>query len=135
MGTVVAGLGAGLRTSDDVGGARSIGYLLSVAGLFLVVGSAAWRARVSEILLLFDPDGIRRRAILSLLAGMFAALSGCIAASAFEPGRYRALVQGVLEGMMIGGFGLGLAGFLTLAWVFGMARAGERIERLSDQDW
>ena len=131
----LAGLGSYLRVTDGFGASRAGGYLLETAGLLLAAGAAAWQARVAEMLILFDAKAVRRRAILSLLAGMCAALIGCVAASTIETDRYDDYVRAIAAAGIVGGLGLGLAGFFSLGWAFGMGYAGARIERLSEEDW
>jgi hypothetical protein len=131
----LAGLGAYLRASAGPGESTSDGYLLETAALLMAVGAAAWQARIAGILILFEPNAVRRRAILSLLAGICAALVGCVAVSAIETDRYENSLRALAEAGIIGGLGLGLAGFFSLAWAFGMGYAGKRIERMGEEDW
>ena len=131
----LAGLGAYLRAAAGPGESSSAGYLLETVSLLVATGAAAWQARIAGILILFDPKAVRRRAILSLLAGICAALGGCIAISTIEPDRYENALSALSEAGIFGGLGLGLAGFFSLAWAFGMGYAGERIERMGEEDW
>jgi hypothetical protein len=127
----VAGLGAYMRAESGA----SSGYLLETVAMLVAVFAAAWRARLAGILILLDPKAVRRRAILSLLAGICAALVGCIAVSTIETDRYDSALRALAETAIVGGLGLGLAGFFSLAWAFGMGYAGERIERMGEEDW
>lgn len=131
----LAGLGAYSRATAGFGSSSAGGYLLETAGLLLAAGAAAWQARVAEMLIVFDSKAVRRRAILSLLAGMCTALIGCVAASTVESNRYEVYLRAIADAGIVGGLGLGLAGFFSLAWAFGMGYAGARIERLSKEDW
>jgi len=131
----LAGLGAYSRATDGFGASSAGGYLLETTGLLLAAGAAAWQARVAEMLIVFDSKAVRRRAILSLLAGMCTALIGCVAASTVETNRYEAYLPAIAQAGTVGGLGLGLAGFFSLAWVFGMGYVGSRIERSSEEDW
>jgi hypothetical protein len=135
VGTLLAGIGAYLRSTAGPGESRAGGYLLETAALAIVVGSAAWQARVAEMLILFDSKAVRRRSILSLLAGICTALVGCAVASVIETDRHDAAVRALAQAGIVGGVGLGLAGCFSLAWVYGMGYAGAKIERMSEEDW
>jgi hypothetical protein len=127
--------GAWLRSSGSSQAATSAGYLLGTLTVFLAIGSALLHARAAGMLVVFMPDAIRRRALLSLLAGVVAALLGCASASAAPHGTHHALVSAAAEGVLAAGVTLGLSGLCTLLWAFGLGYAGTRIERLSEEDW
>ncbi|CAN5570170.1 hypothetical protein BH23CHL4_BH23CHL4_02910 [soil metagenome] len=131
----LAGWGGYLRAAAGPGESGAGGYLMGTAALLVAAGAAGWQARVAGMLILFNPKAIRRRAILSLLAGICTALVGCVVVSTIETDRYGHFVRALAEAGIAGGFGLGLAGFLSLAWTLGMGYAGARIERLSEEDW
>lgn len=135
LGAFLAGLGAYQRANSEGSGGGSGWYLLDTAGLLLVAVAAVWQARLGGILIVFDPKAVRRRAILSMLAGICTALTGCVTASKIENDASDAALRAFTEAGIVGGIGLGLAGFLTLAWAFGMGYAGDRINRLSEEDW
>ncbi len=134
-GALVSGCGAYYRLSSRAGGPANLGYLAETLGLFLAVAGAVWLTKAADMLVVFEPMRVRSRAILFLLAGIGTTLIACVAASVIQAGRHNAGFRAVVDGAIVGGIGLGLAGFLMLLWAFGLRYAGERIERLSEEDW
>lgn len=130
---VLSAVGAWLRVDDGTMHRPGPGYLLSVLALGFAVTGAIWRARVAGLLVAFRARYVRTSAILSLVMGIGLALLGCVAASRGDDAQ--PVWQAVGEGVLTFGIGVGLSGFLTLFWAFGLDYLGERIEQRSDEEW
>lgn len=134
MGFVIAAAAvAGLAAAWRAAGGPATTYLLDSAGWLLAVAGAAAEARVGALLFDFDPRGMRRRAAAGAVVGIVVCLAGCLILSLSSSGG--TLVQGMAGAALVGGFGLGLGGILTLAWRYGGGYAADRIDRLADDDW
>ncbi|MGE3798251.1 MAG: hypothetical protein AB7G88_10435 [Thermomicrobiales bacterium] len=133
LGAIVAGAGAWLRASDGWWHRPGAGYLLSAAGLFLSAGGAVWKARTAGLLVVFRARQVRRSALLSGIGGAIVALLGCVFASWASANQPLSRATG--EAILTLGIGIGLAGFLSFFWTFGLDYLGERIEKLSEEDW
>ncbi|MBX3071353.1 MAG: hypothetical protein KF883_12690 [Thermomicrobiales bacterium] len=126
--------GAWLRLTDGDWRRPGLGVLLTILASALGVVAAAVKARASAILMVFSPRPVRAIAIVSLIAGLLAMLLGCVIASGAA--RDDRLWRNVIgEAAIGGGLSLGLAGFFTLFWAFGLDYLGERIEDRAGEEW
>jgi len=129
----LAAFGAFLRHTDGSLHRPGLGYLCSTAALFVAVGAAIWKARVAAMLVVFRAGQVRLNATLSLIAGVLVALTGCVLASGVSESRPG--WQSLGEGVLMLGIGLGLTGLLSIFWAFGVDYLGDRIDKLSEEDW
>ncbi len=130
---ILAALGAWLRVGDGALNRPGLGYLLSAVALVVSVSGAALKARVAGLLVVFRSRQVRRNAVLSLVAGIALTMLGCVAAS--RAGDAQRAWQALSEGVLTFGIGVGLSGFLSLFWAFGIDYLGDRIEQRSEEDW
>ena len=73
--------------------------------------------------------------MLTLIAGVSLSLLACVLLSLDPADSQSKTVSGFAEGFLLSGIGATLAGFLSVLWVFGGAKAGEKMERMNDEDW
>ena len=132
---IVGGIGGFLTAEPDPLLTRSGGSLIRIAAFALAVTGAILALRVVDILLLFDESGVRRRSLLTLIAGLLLSLLACVLLSLDGTDSLTKTVGALAEGLLMTGIGASLAGFLSVLWVFGGARAGEKMERMNDEDW
>jgi hypothetical protein len=134
-GAFMAGLGAHLRLQAEGTGGRPGTYLLDAGAWLLALTGAILEARAADVLAAFEDRSVRRRATALLGVGLATAIMGCIVASGVGSDSTSGWVRAGASAALIVGFGLGLGGLLSLLWVAGGTYAGERIERLSEEDW
>ncbi len=106
-----------------------------IAVLLLSLAAVGCYVRAADFLLDFDYRGVRKQATLLTIAGIAAALLGCVAASQFVEGRAPVLVRTVGYAGIGGGIAAGLSGLVTLLWSFSGTYAGEQIEKRSNEEW
>lgn len=104
-----------------------------IAVLLLSVAAAGCYVRAADFLLDVNYRGVRKQATLLTIAGVAAALLGCVAASQFVEGR--ASLRTLAFAGIGGGFAAGLSGLITLLWTFSGTYAGEQIEKRSNEEW
>lgn len=109
-------------------------YLLDVVGLFLALTSAIFDIHASLTLLPAGYHGAHRRYVIQAAIGAPLLLAGCALASV-------ANAEHLTPAQILGaaaipvGIAFGLGGGISLGWHHGADSAGDRIERLNDQDW
>jgi hypothetical protein len=106
-------------------------YLLDVVAVLLAVAGGIYEARTADIFFNFAPRDARRRAMLSLLGGLFVALVSCVLLSLVD----QPLVRGIVAGVLLFGVGIGAGGLFSLAWYYGGRYAADRIQERSEDDW
>lgn len=131
LGGLLSAAGGYLRAGD--GGSAT--YYLDVLGLMLVIAGAVFETRSAQLFLAARPQSARRRALAFAVVGVIAGLTGCIAASRIADDDAPALLSGLALFGLVGGFGLGLSGLLSLAFFYGGDYAARRIETLSEEEW
>jgi hypothetical protein len=110
------------------GGAARWGSLwIWLASLLIGLAGAVLEARTSDGLLTYRFPGARRRSAI-LAAGGVVLIAAGLALGSIWP-------AGVEAALLIGGAGFLLGGGGALAWHHGATYAGDRIVRLSDEDW
>jgi hypothetical protein len=117
---VVAALLAG-------GAARWGGFWAWLAALLVGTAGVALEARMSDGLLTYRFPGTRKRSFILAVAGLALLIVGLVLA-AWTP-------AGVEAALLVAGAGFLLGGGGALAWHHGATYAGDRIVRLSDEDW
>jgi drug/metabolite transporter (DMT)-like permease len=133
---IAGGIGAGLRSSLAPSAPhRSATYLLDTLGILLAIGAAVCEARVGSIMLDYGDRRARRRAIFLSIAGLGITLLACATIAGWERARPSPWLAATLTALYTGAFGAGFGGLLTLAWHYGGAYAGQRIECLGEDDW
>lgn len=125
---VLAALVGGLSGAKESTVGMIVVLLLSLAAVGCYV-------RAADFLLDFDYRGVRKQATLLTIAGIAAALLGCVAASQLVEGRAPVLVRTVGYAGIGGGMAAGLSGLVTLLWSFSGTYAGEQIEKRSNEEW
>jgi hypothetical protein len=136
LGALLAGLAAWLRDRLSPGSTRhSATYFLDVAGWLLAVAGAVLEARVGDLLLTARQPAARRRAVLFALGGLGAALVACATIPLRSSGASATPLRAALAAVLVGGFGVGLGGLVTLGWFYGGRYAERRIERMGEDDW
>ena len=124
----LAALAGGLSGADEA----PVGM---IGALLAAVAAAALYTRANDILMDFDVRGVRRQAVLFCVAGIAAALLGCVAASYLVDGRAPIIVRALGYAAIGGGIAAGLSGLVTLLWSFLGAYAGEQIDKRSQEEW
>lgn len=136
LGAILAGFATWLRDRLAPGSQRhSATYFLDVAGWMLAVAGAVLEAKVGDRLLTARQPAARRRAIAFALGGLGAALVGCTTIPLGSAGTSASPLRAALAAVLVGGFGVGLGGLLTLGWFYGGRYAERRIERMGEDDW
>lgn len=132
---IFAAIGAWLRLKEGVWSRPGLGVLLTLLALVVGIAGAVVKARASSILVVFSPRRVRAMAIASLVAGLVAMLLACVVASGSPSGSGGLWQRVIGEAVLAAGMALGLAGFATLFWAFGLDYLGARIEDRSDEHW
>jgi len=106
-----------------------------IAALILSLTATGCYVRAADFLLDFDFRGVRRQATLFAIAGLAAALIGCVAASQLVDGAAPKVVRSLGYAAIGGGIAIGLSGLITLLWSYSGTYAGEQIEKRSREEW
>lgn len=117
---VVAALLAG-------GASRWGGFWTWLAALLVGIAGVVLEARTSDGLLTYHFPGTRKRSFILAAGGLALLIAGFVVA-AWTP-------VGVEAALLVAGAGFLLGGGGALAWHHGATYAGDRIVRLSDEDW
>ena len=132
---LLGGLGGFLTAQPDPSLSRAEGSLIRIAAFAMAIAGALLLLRVVDILLLFDEAAARRRSLMALIIGLVAQLLGCLALSLHDNGSPSRFAAGLTEWLLLTGIGAALGGFISVLWVFGGTKAGEKMERMNDEDW
>ena len=106
-----------------------------IAVLMISIAAMGCYVRAADFLLDFDYHAVRRQATLFTIAGLAAALIGCVIASRLVDGDTSTLVRTLGYAGIGGGIAVGLSGLITLLWSFSGTYAGEQIEKRSREEW
>jgi hypothetical protein len=83
----------------------------------------------------FDPGAGRRRALLQVVSGSLAAVTGCLALGWLASDEWPAIIRAVLSAVLTLGIGVGLAGILYIGWFSGGDYLERRIAQRSSEEW
>jgi drug/metabolite transporter (DMT)-like permease len=100
---------------------------LWLAALLIGLAGVVLEARTSDGLLTYRFPGTRRRSFIIAAGGLAAIVAGLVLGF-WTP-------KGVQAALLVGGAGFLLGGGGALAWHHGATYAGDRIVRLSDEEW
>jgi hypothetical protein len=134
VGGILAGTGTLLRDLIEGHGDQWT-FLLDTVGLLVAVCGAAFDFRSSAR---FGPNelpGGRRRAILQLMLGTLATITGCYSLGWVNGDAIPVIVRAVLSAGMTAGIGMALAGLLYIGWFGGGDHLERRIAQRVDEEW
>lgn len=109
------------------GASRWGGFWFWLASALVGIGGVVLESRTSDGLLTYRFPGTRKRSFLMAIGGFLTIVLGLVLGR-WTPG-------GVEAALLFGGAGFVLGGGGALAWHHGATYAGDRIVRLSDEDW